>query len=193
MLKVGLTGGIGTGKSTIAGFFKNAGIKVFDADEAVHRLYKKDNQGNFELNKIFNNINDLNGDIDRKQLSKLIIENSENLTIIEKIIHPLVQKARLEFIKANENEKLILIDIPLLFETHQEKEFDKIILAHCEPETQKKRVMARQNMTLEKFNNIIAKQIPNKDKIKLADYVINTEIPLESVESTVKNIIKELS
>ncbi len=194
MLKIGLTGSIGTGKSTIANMFAKLGIKIWSADDAVHRLYLKNGSANIELQKNFSNIINENGDIDRIKLSKLIIENKNILPIIEKIVHPLVKKDREEFIKKalKTNDKYVILDIPLLFETNAKNEFDKIIVTHCSYEIQKQRVMARPNANLEKFEAILKQQMPSSEKIKLADYIIDTSLSIEKTNDIIKEIHQEL-
>jgi dephospho-CoA kinase len=189
-LKIALSGSIGMGKSTIAKMFSQLGILIWSADEAVHKLYSKGEIANKLLGEQFGDIYDENGDIDRQILSKLILENPQNLNIIEKIVHPLVKSNR-EFFISNaqlNNLPYIILDIPLLFETNSQNNFDKIIIVDCNAETQEKRVLARPNMTPKKFKAILSKQIPNLEKIKMADFVIDTNQELDNCFNQVKII-----
>lgn len=193
MLKIGLTGSIGTGKSTILNMFKELGVKTWSADDAVHETYKKNGQGNKWLYEKFGEIRNENGDIDRDKLSKKIIDNPNIIKEIEKIIHPLVKNDRAEFIKTakKNNEKYIILDIPLLFETKSQNEFDKIIVTNCDEITQKQRVLARKNMNIEKFEAILNKQIPNSEKVKLADFVIDTNQSIAQTKQEIEKLHQE--
>lgn len=194
MLKVGLTGSIGMGKSTIGAMFKDLGIGIWSADDCVHILYKKNGHANILIQKEFGEIIDENGDIDRKQLSAIVIEDKAALKKLENIVHPLVKQNREQFIEnsKNNNAPYIILDIPLLFETNSQNEFDKIIVVNCDFETQKQRVLARPNMNLEKFEAIISKQMPNSKKAALADFVIDTSQSLEMCRNRVIEIDIEL-
>ncbi len=194
MLKVGLTGSIGMGKSTIGSMFKDLGIGIWSADDCVHILYKKNGHANILIQKEFGEIIDQNGDIDRKQLSAIVIEDKAALKKLENIVHPLVKQNREQFIEnsKNNNALYIILDIPLLFETNSQNEFDKIIVVDCDFETQKQRVLARPNMNLEKFEAIISKQMPNSKKAALADFVIDTSQSLEMCRNRVIEIDIEL-
>lgn len=194
MLKVGLTGSIGMGKSTIGAMFKDLGIGIWSADDCVHILYKKNGHANILIQKEFGEIIDENGDIDRKQLSAIVIDDKAALKKLENIVHPLVKQNREQFIEnsKNNNAPYIILDIPLLFETNSQNEFDKIIVVDCDFETQKQRVLARPNMNLEKFEAIISKQMPNSKKSALADFVIDTSQSLEMCRNRVIEIDIEL-
>lgn len=194
MLKVGLTGSIGMGKSTIGSMFKDLGIGIWSADDCVHILYKKNGHANILIQKEFGEIIDENGDIDRKQLSAIVIDDKAALKKLENIVHPLVKQNREQFIEnsKNNNAPYIILDIPLLFETNSQNEFDKIIVVDCDFETQKQRVLARPNMNLEKFEAIISKQMPNSKKSALADFVIDTSQSLEMCRNRVIEIDIEL-
>ena len=194
MLKVGLTGSIGMGKSTIGAMFKDLGIGIWSADDCVHILYKKNGHANILIQKEFGEIIDENGDIDRKQLSAIVIKDKAALKKLENIVHPLVKQNREQFIEnsKNNNAPYIILDIPLLFETNSQNEFDKIIVVDCDFETQKQRVLARPNMNLEKFEAIISKQMLNSKKAALADFVIDTSQSLEMCRNRVIEIDIEL-
>ncbi len=194
MLKIGLTGSIGMGKSTIGSMFAKLGIGVWSADDAVHILYRNGGEANILIQSEFENIVDENGDIDRKKLSTIVINDKSALKKLENIVHPLVKQDREQFIEnANKNnETYVVLDIPLLFETNSQNEFDKIIVVDCDFETQKQRVLARPNMNLEKFNAIMSKQMPNSKKTVGADYIIDTSQSLEKCQNRVIEIDIEL-
>lgn len=194
MLIVGLTGSIGMGKSTIADMFKTLGIKVWNADDAVHEMYKKNGAATALITEEFGNILDKNGGIDRQKLGKIVLANAEKLKILENIVHPLVTKDRMDFIEQakSNSEKYIIIDVPLLFETNGQANVDKVIVVDCDIETQKARVLSRPNMTEEKFHTILLKQIPNHIKVAKADFVIDTSKTLLQTEEQVLKIHNQL-
>lgn len=159
---IGLTGSIAMGKSTVANFFRQAGISVFSADEAVHKLYRSEPV----LSLIEHTFPDVveNGNVNRVKLSEILINDSEKLRTLEKMIHPLVQEKEKEFIDQarKRGEKLIVLDIPLLFETKSENRVDSVIVVSAPLEIQKERAMIRPNMNEKKFAFINAKQISDE-------------------------------
>lgn len=192
MIKIGLTGSIGMGKSETAKIFLSLGLPVYDADEAVHRLYKKGNKGSAAVKLLFPNTITVEGDVDRVLLGETVVGNTENLKKLESTIHPLVANDRDNFFEKNINAKFVVLDIPLLFETGGDKFVDYIVVASTSKNIQKKRVLARQNMTEEKFKKILSKQIPNEEKCKRADFVVDTSISVDDARKQVKNIIVKL-
>ena len=189
---LGLTGSIGMGKSTTAAMFLKRGIPVWDADSIVHKLYAK----NGAAVKFFNQEIPsavLNGEVSRAFLKKLIKEDINNLKKIEQIVHPLVAKDRLTFIENSKkyNAPLIVLDIPLLFETGFYKLVDYIAVVTVDYTTQKQRVLARESMTEEMFTQILDKQVSNEEKKRKADFIIPTET-IEAAESKVQEIIFQL-
>ena len=189
---LGLTGSIGMGKSTTAAMFLKRGIPVWDADSTVHKLYAK----NGAAVKFFNQEIPsavLNGEVSRVALKKLIKEDINNLKKIEQIVHPLVAKDRLTFIKnfKKYNAPLIVLDIPLLFETGFYKLVDYIAVVTVDYTTQKQRVLDRESMTEEMFTQILDKQVSNEEKKRKADFIISTET-IEAAESKVQEIIFQL-
>ncbi|ALE03268.1 dephospho-CoA kinase [Bartonella ancashensis] len=187
---IGLTGSIAMGKSTVAGFFRDAGVPVFSADEIVHKLY----QQKTTLLAIKNVFPDIikNGQIDRLELSEIITHNSNELQKLEKIIHPLVRKEEKEFIKVarEQGEKMVVLEIPLLFEINGTDRVDHVIVVSAPLELQRERAMKRPNMSEEKFNVLNARQIPNKQKY--ADFVIDTGKSLEDTRQQVLCIIDDI-
>lgn len=190
MITAGLTGSIGMGKSTTAQMFLEAGIPVHDADAVVHALYR--GEAAVQIEKVFPGIVE-NGIVNRSKLGPLVIGKLDAMKKLERIVHPLVSAKRDDFLKANSGAKLVILDIPLLFETGGDKLVDKIIVVTASAETQRKRVLARPDMSVEKFEAILAKQVPDAEKRKRADYVIDTGLGLEAAHEAVNQIISDLT
>ncbi|MCD1624983.1 MAG: dephospho-CoA kinase [Paracoccaceae bacterium] len=191
---IGLTGSIGMGKSTTARQFAEQGCAVWDADAAVHRLYTAGGAAVAPLAAIFPDAV-IDGAISRNVLKSIIGQNPQALMKIEKIVHPLVAKDRADFIASTESD-IIVLDIPLLFETGGEARVDATVCVSIDVETQKARVMARGTMTEEQFNTILAKQMPDADKRARADYVIVTDTidhGAEQVKSVLADIRKRMT
>jgi dephospho-CoA kinase len=189
---LGLTGSIGMGKSTTAAMFLKQGIPVWDADSTVHKLYAKNGAAvKFFNQEIPSAVS--NGEVSRVALKKLIKEDINNLKKIEQIVHPLVAKDRLTFIENSKkyNAPLIVLDIPLLFETGFYKLVDYIAVVTVDYTTQKQRVLDRESMTEEMFTQILDKQVSNEEKKRKADFIIPTET-IEAAESKVQEIIFQL-
>lgn len=196
MLIVGLTGSIAMGKSTVVGFFKNAGIPVIGSDEIVHSLYEgeaaplieKDFPGSVK-----------NGQVDRQLLMQLLTETTEqqtkqNFEKLEQIVHPLVKKAQWDFLKAAKTNaaSITVLDIPLLFETSAETMMDITVLASAPFEIQKKRALERPGMTENKFLELNAKQMSDEKKREKADFIIDTGCTLQETEMAVSRLIERL-
>ena len=189
---LGLTGSIGMGKSTTAAMFLKRGIPVWDADSTVHKLYAKNGAAvKFFNQEIPSAVS--NGEVSRVVLKKLIKEDINNLKKIEQIVHPLVAKDRLTFIENSKkyNAPLIVLDIPLLFETGFYKLVDYIAVVTVDYTTQKQRVLDRESMTEEMFTQILDKQVSNEEKKRKADFIIPTET-IEAAERKVQEIIVQL-
>jgi len=191
MIRAGLTGSIGMGKSTTAQMFRDEGIAVYDADATVHTLYEGEAVALVE--EAFPNTT-MNGKVDRSKLSEYVIGKPENMKKLEAIIHPLVHKKEQEFLKQAETrgDKLVVLDIPLLFETGSKNRVDKIIVVTAPAEVQRERVMARDGMREEKFEAILARQVPDSEKREQADFVIDTSLGLEAASARVREIIASL-
>lgn len=192
MIILGLTGSIGMGKSTTAEFFKKRNIPTYNADDAVHSLYQ-DKAVIERIGSVFEN-SVINGRIDRTKISQEIIINSSKLENLEQIIHPLVREKETEFVEKHRknNEKLIVLDIPLLFETGTAGRVDKIAVVSAPLDVQRQRVLAREGWNEEKFNRIISRQMPDQEKRRRADFVIDTGKGMEYAEAQVKKIIANL-
>ena len=193
MVILGLTGSIGMGKSTTAAFFKKHGVAIYSADETVHQLYAQEPALSLIEQAFPNTV--VNGEVVRQKLSTYVVGNSDNMQKLEAIIHPLVRQKEQDFIKFHHNnhEKLVVLDIPLLFETGGENRVDKIAVVSAPFEVQKSRVLARENMNETKFNAILKRQIPDSEKRARADFIIDTSQGLDAAEENVKNIIKTLT
>ena len=191
MIKVGLTGSIGMGKSTVADMFKGFGYSVFDADKAVHDLYEKGGEG-INIIKSFYPAAVINSAVDREILRSYIVENPDKIRELETLIHPLVKKLRDDFLKANQNKELLVFDIPLLFETGLNKTMDITVVVSAPYHVQHKRVMSREGMTEKIFSGLLAKQISDDEKKTMADIVIKTDESLNMTKSKVKDLISSL-
>ncbi|AVX02838.1 dephospho-CoA kinase [Maritalea myrionectae] len=186
---LGLTGSIATGKSTVAGMFAKRNIPIYDADKAVHELYAGEAvaaMGNLFPDAI------VDGKIDRAALSKKVLGQPESFAKLEALIHPMVQQKMHNFLdQATENkEKLAILEIPLLFETGKSYPTDFVAVTFCAPDIQKQRALAREGMNEQKFEAILARQMPQSEKRKRADFEIDTGTSLEQTQSAVDEIIK---
>ena len=188
-IKIGITGSIGMGKSTVSSIFKNNNIKVWDADFEVHNLYKKGKEGYNCIISIYPELKD-KVEINRKKVSNLLREKKIDLKLIEEIIHPLLIKSREKFIKKNKKEKLLIFDIPLLYETKAHIWLDYVINVFCSEKHQIERLKKREDFNTKKIYYLISKQISANQKNKKADFVINTDQDIRQVERQVINIIK---
>ena len=191
VIKIGITGSIGMGKSTVSSIFRNNNIKVWDADFEVHNLYKKGKEGYNSIISIYPELKD-KVEINRKKVSYLLREKKIDLKLIEEIIHPLLIRSREEFIKKNKKDKLLIFDIPLLYETKAYIWLDYVINVFCSKKNQIERLKQRENFDIKKINYLISKQISVNQKNKKADYVINTDQDLKQVERQVINFIKTM-
>lgn len=189
MFILGLTGSIGMGKSTTAAMFADAGCAVWDADAAVHRLYSKGGAAVAAFQAAFPDAV-VNGEVSRPALKTIIGQDPTALKKIEAIVHPLVGQDRAAFLEAAQSD-IVVLDIPLIFETGGNKRMDAVACVTVSAETQQERVMARGTMTLEQFENIRAKQMPNAEKCALSDYVIETDT-LDHARAQVLAIIDDI-
>jgi len=189
---LGLTGSIGMGKSTTAGFFRARGLPVWDADAAVHRLYGAGGAAVAPIAALCPGAIDENG-VSRPRLRDWIARDACAMTRLEQIVHPLVAKDRADFIAAvgRENEPLVVVDVPLLFETGAEAMVDAVLVVTAPPEVQKARVLAREGMTESHFNQILAKQMPDRQKRERADYIIETPT-FEAAEQAVERVLADI-
>ncbi|WP_421915421.1 dephospho-CoA kinase [Mesorhizobium sp.] len=192
MMVLGLTGSIGMGKSTTAKMFAEAGVPVHDSDETVHRLY---------AGKAVPLVEDAfpgttaSGSVDRTLLAGRVLGDAAALKKLESIVHPLVRAEADAFLARNlaAGAPIAVLDIPLLFETGGRDRVDKVVVVTAPADIQRARVLARPGMTQEKLALILAKQVPDADKRRLADFVIDTGNGLDAARAAVKAIIAELS
>ncbi|MGH1405377.1 MAG: dephospho-CoA kinase [Rhodomicrobiaceae bacterium] len=191
MLIIGLTGSIAMGKSTVAKMLLDNGIPMISADQIVHDLYE--DEAVPILEKAFPGSTE-NNQVNREKLLSLLLKEEDGFKKLETLIHPLVRQKEWEFIKENKEKSsdLVAIEIPLLFETGAEKLMDVVLLASAPAEVQKQRVMARPGMTTEKFKTLLAKQMPDAEKRKKADFIVDTSCSLEETEEQLKEIIVSL-
>ena len=171
--KLGLTGSIGMGKSTTAKMFAELGISVWDADAAVHKLYSAGGAAVPAIQELYPEAIE-HGEVSRPALKSLIQSNENALGELERIVHPLVAADRQNFIETSVSD-IVLLDIPLLFETNGDKHMDAIACVDIDPETQRERVLQRSTMTEEQFEQILNKQLPNDIKCSQSDFVIHTD------------------
>lgn len=188
---IGLTGSIGMGKTTTANMFEQHGVPILGSDDIVHALYE--NEAVEPIEALFEG-STKDGKVDRIALSKHVIGNSDAFAKLEALIHPLVKLKQDEFIEiARKNgDDLVLLDIPLLFEIGAESRFDAIIVVTCDGDIQRDRVLARKNMTIEKFETILTKQMPDQEKRARADHIVDTSIGMQETDAQVMAIIKAL-
>lgn len=188
---IGLTGSIGMGKTTIARMFARQGAAVCDSDGIVHRLLGAGGKAVEQVAKYFPDTLTAHG-IDRKKLGKEVFSNAEKLKTLEMILHPLVQAEQEQFIRRmkRKGKKVIVLDIPLLFETGAEQRCHNVVVVSAPLFIQQQRVLSRPNMTREKFEQIVARQMPNNEKRKRADRVIDTGLGKARSFQQVVNVMK---
>jgi len=188
MMTLALTGSIGMGKSTVAAMFAEAGIPTFDADAAVRRLQGPGGRLVPEIESRFPGTT-RDGQVDREALSSAVLGDPDELAALEAIVHPAVHHERTRFIVENGDAPALLFDIPLLFETGGDVTFDKVIVVSAPAEVQRQRVLGRPGMTREKFEQILARQLPDAEKRERADFVIDTSGDLAQTRAQVDQIL----
>ena len=191
MIRIGLTGSIGMGKSTSAKLFAEAGVPVNDSDAVVHDLYSGEAVPLVEA--AFPGTTS-DGKVDRQELSRRLAGDPSGFKRIEAIVHPLVRERERRFVErqTEAGADMIVLDIPLLFETGADTRVDKIAVVSCDPQIQRERVLARPGMTEEKFNMILSRQTPDAEKRARADYVIDTGGSIDAARHQVQEIIADL-
>jgi dephospho-CoA kinase len=187
---LGLTGSIGSGKSTTAKMFAEAGVPVWDADAVVHDLYTQDTALIAEIGVLAPG-SVVNGAVDRQKLKEMIKADPGLLKQLEAVVHPRVQKHR-EALLAEQNGPLIVLDIPLLFEVGADAICDGVLVVTTSPEEQRRRVLERGSMTPETLEIILSKQLPLEEKAKRADFVIESK-SLESARKAVHDLVRKLT
>ena len=191
MIILGLTGSIGMGKSTTAKMFVDEGIPLHDSDETVHRLYAGEAAALIEA-AFPGTVVD--GVVDRKRLAATVLDDQQKLRRLGEIIHPLVRAEQEIFVDHHRRAgaPLVVLDIPLLFEVGATDRVDDILVVTASPEVQKARVMSRPGMTEEKFAAILANQVPDREKRRNADFVIDTGTGMEAARAAVRKLIETL-
>ncbi|MBS7805320.1 dephospho-CoA kinase [Rhizobiales bacterium TNE-4] len=192
MIRLGLTGSIGMGKSATATMFREAGIPVHDSDAAVHRLYAGAAAPLIEA-AFPGTVKD--GVVDRALLGAAVLNNDAAMKKLESIVHPLVTETTLNFLATAEKagHRLVVLDVPLLFEVGRDRDCDAIVVVSADPSVQRERVLARPGMTEAKFQAIVARQIPDSEKRRRAHFVIDTGRGFEAARRAVKDVIRTLA
>ena len=190
MIVLGLTGSIGMGKSTTATLFAEAGVPVYDADATVHMLYEGEAVPAIEA--AFPGTT-ANGKVDRSKLSACVVHDPVAIKQLEQIVHPMLGASRQKFLADAERSgaPVAVVDVPLLFETGGEKRVDAVVVVTTTPELQRQRILARDNMTSEKLDAILARQLPDAEKRRRADFVVDTSDGLDPVRLRIRDILNE--
>jgi dephospho-CoA kinase len=190
VIVLGLTGSIGMGKTTTAALFADEGALVWNADEAVHRLYARGGAAVGPVGEAFPGVV-VDGAVDRLRLAAALGQDEAAFRRLEAIVHPLVLKGRLEDLAAAERRgvRLAVLDIPLLFETGGDAAVDAVVVVTADPEVQAARVLGRPGMSRERFEAILARQTPDEEKRRRADFVVDTGLGLEPARAQVREIV----
>ena len=188
MIRIALTGSIGMGKSTVAAMFAKRGVAVFDADAEVRKLQGPGGALVDAIEARFPGTTGLEG-VDRDALGERVLGDAQELAALEAIVHPAVHAARARFLLEHIDEPATLFDIPLLFETGGDEAFDTVVVVSAPPDIQRQRVLDRQGMTADKFESIVARQMPDAEKRARADFVIDSGGPIEATTRQVDAIL----
>jgi len=192
MFVLGLTGSIGMGKSTTAKLFAELGVPVYDADAIVHQLY--DGEAVAAIEAAFPGTT-ADGKVNRTKLSARVVHDPAAIQRLEEVVHPMLGSSRQKFFADAEasGAPVVVVDVPLLFETGGEKRVDAVVVVTTSPELQRQRVLARGMMDDDKFNAILSRQMPDAEKRKRADFVVDTSRGLEPVRADVKDILARVA
>jgi dephospho-CoA kinase len=191
-LIIGLTGSIAMGKSTVAQMFEDEGVPVFDADAAVHVMQGPGGALVDEIEAAFPGTTGPQG-VDRQLLGAAVFGDTDKLIRLEQIVHPAVAKMRNQFLSDHADKSIIVFDVPLLFEKGGHQAVDHVVVVSASAEQQRERALARPGMTVEKFEKILKLQVPDSEKRKQADTVIDTSTTVEKTHEQVRLLIKNLS
>jgi dephospho-CoA kinase len=188
---LGLTGSIGMGKSTTAKLFTEAGVPVYDADAAVHKIYEGEAAPAIEAAFPGTTVD---GRVDRAKLSAKVVQDQAAIKQLEQIVHPMLGASRKKFLDDAEasGAPVVVMDIPLLFETGGERRVDAVVVVSTDPATQRERILARGTMTSEALDGILARQLPDAEKRKRADFVVDTSHGLDPVRAAIRDILAEV-
>ena len=190
MVILGLTGSIGMGKSTTAKLFAEAGVPVYDADAAVHMLYEGEAAPAIEAAFPGTTVD---GKVDRNRLSARVVHDPAAMKRLEQIVHPMLGASRQKFLADAEQSgaRVAVVDVPLLFETGGEKRVDAVVVVTTTPEIQRQRILSRPNMTDQKLDAILARQMPDAEKRRRANFVVDTSHGLDPVRARIRDILDE--
>ena len=190
MIVLGLTGSIGMGKSTTTAMFADEGAMTWNADDAVHALYALGGDAVAPIDDLFPGVV-VDGAVDRTCLANALGQDEAAFRSLERVVHPLVMRGRLEELSAAEAKgvRLTLLDIPLLFETGGEAAVDAVVVVTADADIQRSRVLARPGMTIERFEAILARQLPDAEKRRCADFIIETGHGLDMARAAVRDIV----
>ena len=188
MIRIALTGSIGMGKSTVAKMFEEAGVPVFDADAVVRALQGPGGGLVEKIGEVFPGCV-RSGTLDRECLATIVLSDREKLATLEGLVHPAVREARERFIAEHPHSPVLVFEIPLLFETGGERDFDKVVVVSAPAEIQRARVLERSGMSPAKLDSILARQTPDDEKRANADFVVDTGADLSTTESQVRDIL----
>src|SRR6202171_6447856 len=190
MIILGLTGSIGMGKSITAKLFEEAGVPVYDADASVHRLYEGEAAPAIEAAFPGTTVD---GKVVRNRLSAKVVHDAAAVKQLEQIVHPMLVASRQKFFDDAERSgaPVVVVDVPLLFETGGEKRVDAVVVVTTTAEIQRQRILARDNMTGEKLDAILARQLPDAEKRKRADFVVDTSHGLDPVRARIRDILDQ--
>ncbi len=188
---LGLTGSIGMGKSAVAGMLRDCGVPVFDADAVVHELQGPGGALLVPIEAAFPGTTSAQG-VDRVRLGAAVFGNPEALARLEMIVHPEVAEVRRAFLADNRDAPLIVFDIPLLYEKDGWKQVDGVAVVSASAQQQRQRVLARPGMTVEKFEHILGLQVPDAEKRRRADFIIDTGVSLEETRAAVRSLVDRL-
>ena len=188
MIRIALTGSIGMGKSTVAAMFAAAGVPVFDADAIVRQLQGPGGALVDRIGELFPGTV-RSGTLDRDCLAQIVLEDPAKLAALEAIVHPAVRDWREAFVDDHSGAPALIFEIPLLFETGGEKEFDKVVVVSAPAEVQRARVLQRRGMTTAKLESILKRQVPDEEKRRRADFVVDTGTDLSTTEAQVRDIL----
>lgn len=188
MLKIGLTGSIGMGKSTVAKMFADEGIPVFDADATVHLLQGPGGRVVAAIEARFPGTTGAGG-VDRMALGAAVLGDDVAMKALEAIVHPAVGEERAGFLAEHAAAPLVIFDVPLLYETGGQRGVDRVVVVSAAPDVQRARTLQRPGMSAEKFDAILARQVPDADKRAQADFVISTDVTLDETRAQVRRVI----
>jgi dephospho-CoA kinase len=190
MIILGLTGSIGMGKSTTAKLFAEAGVPVYDADATVHMIYEGEAAPAIEA--AFPGTTS-GGKVDRAKLSAQVVHDADAIRRLEGIVHPMLRTHHQRFLDEAEQSgaPVAVVDVPLLYETGGEKRVDAVVVVTTSPEAQRERILARDNMTAEKLDAILARQLPDAEKRRRADFIVDTSHGLDPVRARIRDILEE--